>query len=69
MNSFGFDVHTTIEGSTLHCKEVYRKVSPDINGYYKLEKEEHLLLLLQQMLPGFTAKKLEEMKMKGIDMR
>merc|ERR1711990_545795 len=64
LNNFGLTVITTMEGEHLMEKAIYDRISPDITGYYEMDKEENLLLLLQQTFPDI----LERMKLRGMGM-
>ena len=69
LNNFGVTVITTmVEGEQLMEKAIYDRVSPDINGFYQMDKEENLLLLLQQTFFDINADILERMKLRGMDM-
>ena len=57
-----------VEGEQLMEKAIYDRVSPDINGFYQMDKEENLLLLLQQTFFDINADILERMKLRGMDM-
>merc|ERR1711970_1176734 len=68
LNNFGLTVITTMEGEHLMEKAIYDRISPDITGYYEMDKEENLLLLLQQTFPDITVDILERMKLRGMGM-
>merc|ERR1712032_1765509 len=68
LNNFGLTVITTMEGEHLMEKAIYDRISPDITGYYEMDKEENLLLLLQQTFPDITVDILERMKLRGTGM-
>ena len=69
LNNFGLTVITTMEGEHLMEKAIYDQISPDITGYYEMDKEENLLLLLlQQIFPDITADILERMELRGMGM-
>merc|ERR1712198_162117 len=68
LNNFGLTMVTTMEGEDLMVKAIYDRISPDITGYYEMDREENLLLLLQQTFPNITADILERMKLRGMGM-
>ena len=68
LNNFGLTMVTTMEGEDLMVKAIYDRISPDVTGYYEMDREENLLLLLQQTFPNITADILERMKLRGMGM-
>ena len=68
LNNFGLTMITTTEGEHLMVKAIYDRISPDITGFYEMDREENLLLLLQQIFPDITADTLERMKSRGMGM-
>merc|ERR1712198_258913 len=68
LNNFGLTMVTTMEGEDLMVKAIYDRISPDVTGYFEMDREENLLLLLQQTFPNITADILERMKLRGMGM-
>merc|ERR1712198_244337 len=68
LNNFGLTMVTTMEEEDLMVKAIYDRISPDITGYYEMDREENLLLFLQQTFPNITADILERMKLRGMGM-
>merc|ERR1712198_430832 len=62
------ELHMKMEGEDLMVKAIYDRISPDTTGYYEMDREENLLLLLQQTFPNITADILERMKLRGMGM-
>ena len=52
VNNFGLTIITTMEEEHLMAKYTFDKISLAISGFYELDHEESLLLLLQHKVPG-----------------
>lgn len=70
VNSFGLTIITTMEEEHLMAKYTFDKISLAISGFYELDHEENLLLLLQHKVPNgnITADFLQRMKLRGMGM-
>ena len=68
VNNFGLTIITTMEEEHLMVKTTFDKISPAISGFYELDHEENLLLLLQHKIPNITADFLQRMKLRGMGM-
>merc|ERR1712240_844559 len=53
-NNYGFTCTTSMEGSSLKARAVFRKVSPKEDGYYEMETEKGMFPVLQQLMPQMT---------------
>ena len=68
LNNFGLTIITTMEEEHLMAKTTFDKISLAISGFFELDHEENLLLLLQNKVPNITADFLQRMKLRGMGM-
>ena len=70
VNNFGLTIVTTMEEEHLMAKYTFDKISLAISGFYELDHEENLLLLLQHKVPNgnINADFLQRMKLRGMGM-
>ena len=54
LNNFGLTIITTMEEEHLMAKTTFDKISLAISGFYELDHEENLLVLLQHKVPGVS---------------
>merc|ERR1712156_323062 len=62
INNYGLTICGTLQGSALSFREEFRKVSPKISGFYKLESEKGMNDIMKLLLPQMDIADFEKMK-------
>jgi len=61
-HNYGFSLRGTIEGTALSFSEEFKKVDPQVTGYYVFESEKNLEAVMKVMVPGISWADFEKMK-------
>merc|ERR1719357_1566172 len=62
INNYGLTIRGTLQGSALSFREEFRKVSPKISGFYKLESEKGMNDIMKLLLPQMDIADFEKKK-------
>merc|ERR1711915_153282 len=62
INNYGLTICGTLQGSALSFREEFRKVSPKISGFYKLESEKGMNDIMKFLVPQMDIADFEKMK-------
>merc|ERR1711970_1142774 len=61
-HNYGFSLRGTIEGTALSFSEEFKKVDPQVTGYYVFESEKNLEAVMKVMVPKISWADFEKMK-------
>ena len=68
-NPYGLKVSSCVEGSSVKNEDIYKKISPCIDGYYEMETSKNLFPVVNAAFPGMTEGMFRAMEAGGLCLR
>jgi len=60
--SYGMTVKANIDGTALSCTQVYKRVQPNVSGFYVFDSEKGLANVMKVIVPGMDPAEFDKMK-------
>jgi len=60
--SYGMTVKANVEGTALSCTQVFKRVQPNVSGFYVFDSEKGLATVMRVIVPGMDPAEFDKMK-------